>query len=1079
MAIKDFKAKRIRTSTIIGSGSSTGGSPHTMIYSASVASNFEGGIDPNYPIRNVGLDIGLFISGSPGSRAAWVAGTATIQGGTTLIGGDLFVSGSVLGPGGVIGGGGGGNVWVDGGTKTKTTSSVSIGVDAYVDGYTGVAPFPPAMADAFFFVSGTMSSTGRRRDEVPNASVSVFGGDLVVSGTLYAERQVIEVDETVDGDFLVSGSAVISKELTIKGSKTVGNYAAGLHFDGGTHSAIVWDASDAAIYESGGGLNLEASETTLIMSGGASLSPNEAIATDISFYVSGAVGSRNEFGRLRGTALFGGDVVTSGSLYIHGDDVDIHGVRAAVVLDANTTSAIVWDSPGDTDQASADAKIYETGGSLYFSASVDSRVEAVDDVILVSGDDVFIEPGDVFLVREHSTAGGTFATFQAQPSLGVFNQVLSVSDTAVVINEDGSTIYDFRVESNTRPGAIVVDAGTDQVILGSEDVTASTALGNFLGVGSDISVYISGSTGSRQVVDSKGTISLGGDTVISGSLLVSGSGVAGPPVGGTISGSIHYTHLGEPYLKQGGGITISSSSNGQITIATAGGGGTMSSWKIGDVGSTTTVSDADTVRIAGGTGIDTSLLGTTITAQLDVSELAALGATADVTDYVVIEDATDNSSKKVLISNLPAALNAAGGTGQIQYSNGAGAFLASSALVFDGTQVFTLDAPDPEIVIKRTNDANDSTITFKNSSGVGTSVIKNPANTKDLVLGAGGVFSPTEVVRIGASGLVDITGSMNVDNGTLSVDGTANRVGIGTSNPTAKAVITSNASGETILSVEQHFNNTDAPNLNFNKSRGTYDSPLAIQSSDFLGDIAFKGWDGDSSDNYAQIYAQAWGNVNNFSHPGRLYIRTVADGSTGLSNTLTMQADKVAIFEDVATLPTNDINFSVSGSKGSRGTATPGTAVFGGDVIISGSLIARQQQIVNAGYLDTSGTGKEYVPMIGSTAEQSAPNYGSNRLCPYAGRLLKVLIRTSVATMGSTVVGLHKAGDGSAALATIASNSVTVDVAAANTTYEFDFGETAVFAAGDIIGISVDPTGAHGLVNVSFVLENWIETSMS
>jgi hypothetical protein len=42
-----------------------------------------------------------------------------------------------------------------------------------------------------------------------------------------------------------------------------------------------------------------------------------------------------------------------------------------------------------------------------------------------------------------------------------------------------------------------------------------------------------------------------------------------------------------------------------------------------------------------------------VTLDLDVSELTALGTTAALTDYVVIQDVTDNSTKKVLVSNLP------------------------------------------------------------------------------------------------------------------------------------------------------------------------------------------------------------------------------------------------------------------------------------------------------------------------------------------------------------------------------------------------------------------------------------------
>ena len=46
----------------------------------------------------------------------------------------------------------------------------------------------------------------------------------------------------------------------------------------------------------------------------------------------------------------------------------------------------------------------------------------------------------------------------------------------------------------------------------------------------------------------------------------------------------------------------------------------------------------------GGTGGGTT---GSVTLDLDVSELTALGTTAALTDYVVIQDVTDNSTKKV------------------------------------------------------------------------------------------------------------------------------------------------------------------------------------------------------------------------------------------------------------------------------------------------------------------------------------------------------------------------------------------------------------------------------------------------
>ena len=47
------------------------------------------------------------------------------------------------------------------------------------------------------------------------------------------------------------------------------------------------------------------------------------------------------------------------------------------------------------------------------------------------------------------------------------------------------------------------------------------------------------------------------------------------------------------------------------------------------------------------------------------------------------------------------------------------------------------------------------------------------------------------------------------------------------------------------------------------------------------------------------------------------------------------------------TMPGNDVNFFVSGSISSSGTSTKGTTVFGGDVVISGSLKTNKEMVFN------------------------------------------------------------------------------------------------------------------------------------
>jgi len=59
------------------------------------------------------------------------------------------------------------------------------------------------------------------------------------------------------------------------------------------------------------------------------------------------------------------------------------------------------------------------------------------------------------------------------------------------------------------------------------------------------------------------------------------------------------------------------------------------------------------LSVTAGTGISGSTSTGQTVLSLDASELSALGTTAASGDYVVIQDVTDNSTKKVLVSNLP------------------------------------------------------------------------------------------------------------------------------------------------------------------------------------------------------------------------------------------------------------------------------------------------------------------------------------------------------------------------------------------------------------------------------------------
>ena len=176
-------------------------------------------------------------------------------------------------------------------------------------------------SDTFLFVSGSIFG----KDNGEANSVSVFGGDVVVSGTLYAERQVIEVDEILPGYLYVSGSLAVTGSSVFNLNKT------------GDSDFIVKSLNkDNAIK-----LN-SFNDTIQFMSGGSPNSPDESTYKDTNFFVSGSIGSAHQpiFGNQigngdRGTSVFGGDVFVSGSMWakafnvtnltVGGDTINLKG----------------------------------------------------------------------------------------------------------------------------------------------------------------------------------------------------------------------------------------------------------------------------------------------------------------------------------------------------------------------------------------------------------------------------------------------------------------------------------------------------------------------------------------------------------------------------------------------------------------------------------------------------------------------------------------------------------------------------------------------------------------------------------
>jgi hypothetical protein len=200
----------------------------------------------------------------------------------------------------------------------------------------------------------------------------------------------------------------------------------------------------------------------------------------------------------------------------------------------------------------------------------------------------------------------------------------------------------------------------------------------------------------------------------------------------------------------------------------------------------------DIQGVTAGTGLSGGGTSGTVTLALDVNELSALGATAETSDYLVLEDATDNSSKKVLVSNLPQTLAAAGWT-----KNGTDVYLTTA------TDQVGIGVTDPDVQLevldtgtqlKLSYDA-DSFATFAVDSSDDLTI--TPSTTGQIKL------QPT-------TDSVDFFQVLDADGGTpvLNVDSTNERVGVGTAAPEAyldiKNIVDDGTTNRTMLRLHNY-----------------------------------------------------------------------------------------------------------------------------------------------------------------------------------------------------------------------------------------------------------------------------------
>ena len=230
-------------------------------------------------------------------------------------------------------------------------------------------------SDVFFYVSGSIGS----KDTIV-AGTSLFGGDVTISGSLFASGDIAEITGSLTVTDGISGSLTNLPDGTsylIAGANiditTQSNGSVMISYDGSAANEFFVSTVAGSIFTSG--------STAFIGSGdewGVVDSPIDK-GTDVFFYVSGTAGSRNT--SIPGVAAFGGDVVITGSLFIPGNYLEITGTMSVdggisgslttlsdgtSYLIAGNNISITSQSNGSVLISNADATtnlVYQPGGT--------------------------------------------------------------------------------------------------------------------------------------------------------------------------------------------------------------------------------------------------------------------------------------------------------------------------------------------------------------------------------------------------------------------------------------------------------------------------------------------------------------------------------------------------------------------------------------------------------------------------------------------------------------------------------------------------------------------------------------------
>ena len=567
MAIKDFQSNQIRATKLIASGN-TPGQPAVMIYSASNATNFQGGhdlpLEPDGTIAGVGTDVFLFVSGSSSDPT----GSNNIRDRVVLFGGDLVVSGTLFAERTVI--------EVD----LNQTGSLTISGSLFVDTHAHIA--------GNLYVTGTSHLSAVAIPGLTQGRIVTVG----VTGTL--EDGANLTYNHAAGIFGVTGSrlaiystgfaGITGSTVGIRSANPVPIYSSDedildlqkagvslMHFSrsDGVNSAIRASVDGAHV----GVLVLSSAMGSEFISGLGTTKRIDLYNTDTNFFVSGVIGSANT--TTRGASVFSGDLVVSGTAQ---GLTGVSGSYLETGLIKTPVGNLLVDAAGDIT-------IDADGGNIIFQ---DNTVEYGQ----------FLETGNLRAGKGLQVTGSS-GQRMIQAVLGsapvAFGDLASSNSRSMIIIHTDDT--DHNGDIVLAPGAdgdngkVFLGIGRRQVagnympMMSGKGIDDSMARGRTAQVlvmsggastaidesrYTDMNFFVSGTVGAKNSIN-PGTALFGGDLHVSGNLSVESD------IDLTGSFRLHHPSVSTGYAQlaqdaNGQLILANSSSNDDIKIIVNAGG---------------------------------------------------------------------------------------------------------------------------------------------------------------------------------------------------------------------------------------------------------------------------------------------------------------------------------------------------------------------------------------------------------------------------------------------------------------------------------------------------------------------------